>query len=200
MRSQRCARPTQQRGVIMIFTLIALVLLLIGAAALLRTVDTSSILVGNLAFRRDLTNRSESAIMTARTALVSGALSTEAARIADLTTAGAHYYASKQANSGTTGVPALLLNTSAYDTLYAPTASSDGIMLRWMIDRQCTAVGAFVSEGCQYTKNTSADPGGAPPSPGGPPVAGTTRPVYRITVRVTGPRNTEAFYQTTYAD
>jgi hypothetical protein len=182
----------------MILTLIALTLLLIGAAALMRTVDSSSILVGNLAFRRDLTNRAETAIADARNRLVSGALSTEPARIVDLP---AQHYSATKLPVGSNGVPSVLLSESDYASKYtAPTTSSDGIILRWVIDRQCASgTGAYQDSACEYVAATGADTGGAK-SPGGPPVAGTTRPVYRISVRVTGPRGTEAYYQTTYAD
>jgi hypothetical protein len=30
--------------------------------------------------------------------------------------------------------------------------------------------------------------------------SGSTRPIYRISVRVSGPRSTEAYFQTTYVD
>lgn len=195
LRSLRAPRRSPPaRGMVMIFTLVALVLLLIGAAALIRTIDSSSIVVGNLAFRRDLTNRAESAIATARAALVSGAVATEAARQADV--AGAHYYATKLAN-GAGGMPALLLNTSTYDGNFsAPTASADGVTLRWVIDRQCVAAGAFTASNCETVANRAADNSGH----GGIPVAGSRRPVYRISVRATGPRNVEAFFQATYAD
>jgi hypothetical protein len=179
----------------MIFTLIALLLLLVGAAALIRTIDSSSILVGNLAFRRDVTNRAEAAIATARLALVSGALVDEAAREAD--NASAHYYATRQSD-GAGGVPALLLDKSAYATAFsAPTASSDGITLMWVIDRQCLAAGAYSTGTCETVANSTADVGGAG---NGIPVAGSRRPVYRISVRVTGPHDVEGFYQATYAD
>jgi hypothetical protein len=181
----------------MIFTLIALVLLLVGAAALLRTIDSTSILVGNLAFRRDLTNRAETAIVAARTVLVSGVVSTPTLREQD--NVPGHYYASKLGNASN-GVPSVLMKTtSGYDAAYGvPATSTDGITLRWVIDRQCVAAGSFNTSSCQNTTATTSDPGGA--GGAGPPVAGTKRPVYRISVRVTGPRGTEAFYQTTYAD
>jgi hypothetical protein len=180
---------------VMILAMIALVLLMIGAAALIRTLDASSLLVGNVAFRRDLTNRAEAGIASARAVLAGGALGDEASRAAD--NAAFHYFASRQAN-GSGGVPAVLLDASAYDKQFnAPVASSDGIVLRWVVDRQCAAAGAFTADACDTVVATTADAGGAG---NGIPVAGSKRPVYRVSVRVTGPRNTEAFYQATFAD
>jgi Tfp pilus assembly protein PilX len=196
LRSPRRHRPGAQRGVVMIMTLIALVLLLIGAAALLRTVDSSSILVGNLAFRRDLTNRAEAAIVTAKATLVD-TLNTEAKRQSNDTDH--HYYATKLANASN-GVPSVLMKSKTYDAAYSPSAT-DGVTLRWVIDRQCaTGTVAYSDSACEYVKATSADPSGSKGATGGPPVKGANRPVYRISVRVTGPRDTEANFQTTYAD
>jgi len=52
-------RPSRERGVVLIFTLIILLILTIGAVALLRSMNTSLFSAGNLAFRRDLTNQGE---------------------------------------------------------------------------------------------------------------------------------------------
>jgi len=176
----------------MAITLIALALLLIAAAAALRSVDTSTLLVGNLAFRRDLTNRAETAIATAKAALVSGAVSTETVRIADL--ASSNYSSLKL--SSPNGIPTVLISDSAYTSAGYASTTVDGITLRWVIDRQCTVAGAFDSSRCEYVAN-SGDTAGSnwlkKPS-------GANRPIYRISVRVTGPRNTEAYYQTSYLD
>ncbi len=43
---------SRQRGVVLIFTLIALLILTIGAVALMRSMNTALFGAGNLAFRR----------------------------------------------------------------------------------------------------------------------------------------------------
>jgi len=192
-RSTRLRTPGRQRGVVMAITLIALALLLIGAAAMLRTVDTSGILAGNLAFRRDLANRSEGAAAVARAALVSGALSTEAARTANLPQA--NYSATKLDAPG--GVPTVLVDDSAYAAAGYAATSADKITLRWVIDRQCASgTAAFSTAACESV-SSSGDAGGSSwlrkPN-------GASRPVYRISIRVTGPRDTEAYFQSTFAD
>jgi type IV pilus assembly protein PilX len=52
----------RQRGVVLIFTLIILLILTIGAVALMRSMNTSLFSAGNLAFRRDLVNQGEQAV------------------------------------------------------------------------------------------------------------------------------------------
>jgi type IV pilus assembly protein PilX len=186
--------PRRQRGVALIVTLIALLLMMIGAAAMVRSIDTTSGMAGNLAFRRDLANRAERAIVTARATMVSGALGTESARIADR--AGSNYSSSKLP-SGATGVPLVLTSNTAFASaqLTASDLSDDGVSVRYVIDRQCVAAGAFDPGSCESLE-AGADSGGSNwlRKPGG-----TARPVYRISVRVSGPRDTQAFFQTTFA-
>jgi hypothetical protein len=193
----------------MVFTLIALVLMLIAVAAVVRSVDTSTGVVGNLAFRRDLTNRAELAIAQAKAALNSGgAVYADTARSADL--AAAHYSATRLASpAGGIGVPAVLVSNSAYDSAgyscmngagvtlsSCSTPGADGIVIRWIIDRQCvTGTSAFGTSACGYLSNPK-DAGGSSHSLTRKP-NGSSRALFRISVRVTGPRNTEAYIQTT---
>lgn len=198
-----CHRPfpsqrhhTRQRGIVMLITLIAMVVLMIGAAAMVRSFDTSSILSGNLAFRRDLTNQSERGIALARSAFTSGALSTDTARNADLPSAN---YSSIKLESNAQGIPKLLVKDSLFMSAGMGVAditdTTRGITVRYVVDRQCTGSGAFDDSSCVVTAGSS-DTSGSNwlPKPGG-----ESRPVYRVSVRVTGPRNTQAFFQTTFA-
>lgn len=186
-----------QRGVIMLITLIALVLLLLAAAAMLRAVDTSSTLAGNLGFRRDLGNQAERGFAAARATLVSGALSTETMRIADQLAS--YNYSSTRLSTNSNGVPTVL----ASDTAFAAAGMSDvndktnnGVTVRYVIDRQCLTSGAFSAANCEVTAATSQDLKGSDPprKPGA-----ETRPVYRVSVRVKGPHDTESFFQSTFA-
>jgi hypothetical protein len=193
----------------MVFTLIALVLLLIAVAAMMRSVDTSTGVIGNLAFRRDLTNRAELAIAQAKAALNAGGIVYgEAARSSDLPAA--HYSATRLASPpGGIGVPAVLVSDHAYDDAHyscidgagkaMPSCSApatDGIVIRWVIDRQCAAgTTDFTTDRCAFLRG-SADSGGSMHQVTRKP-GGAAHGLYRISVRVTGPRNTEAYIQTT---
>ncbi len=199
----------KQRGIVMVFTLITLVLMLIAVAAMVRSVDTSTTVIGNIAFRRDLTNRAELAIAQAKSALNSGgALYSDSARSVDLVSA--NYSATRLASpTGGIGVPAVLVSNSAYDTAgygcmsgsgatlsNCSTPGADGVLIRWVIDRQCVAgTAAFSTDACGYL-NSSKDTGGSAHMATRKPT-GAARGLFRISVRVTGPRNTEAYIQTT---
>lgn len=202
-RIRACARrPARvaQRGIVMVITLVALVLLLIGVVAMLRNVDTASMIVGNLAFRRDLTNRAETAIAQAKVEFVTGGLSTEAARTATPSIPNKLNYSPVTLQSNTDGIPIALVDDATYTAAgYVPTtfASDGSLKVRWVIDRQCLAgTVAYNSATCE-NQQSSGDVGGTSwlRKPGG-----TTNPVYRISVRVMGPRNTDAYFQAIYVD
>ena len=198
------ARRQAQRGVIMILTMIALVLLLIVVAAMVRSTDTATAVIGNLAFRRDLANRAEIGISTAKAALNSGgAVYTSAARNSDLVTS--NYSATRLPNAPGIGVPNVLTSDSAYQTAgyqclpASCTPDTNGVLVRWVIDRQCAGTNgttvAFSTDVCSYLRSTK-DSGGTAQSNATKPT-GASRALYRISVRVTGPRNTESYIQTT---
>ncbi len=206
VRPRLANRPRRhaQRGVIMILTLIALVLLLIGVAAMLRTTDNATAVIGNLAFRRDLTNRAEVAIATAKAALNSGgALFSDSARSGDAATS--NYSATRLPNASSIGVPSVLISDKNYKSAgyqclpSSCTAGSDGVLLRWVIDRQCSGTNGtpltFNIADCGYLGSTKDKGGTDWLNPKKPTVS--ARGLYRISVRVTGPRNTEAYIQTT---
>jgi Tfp pilus assembly protein PilX len=204
-RPASASRRQAQRGIIMILALISLVLLLIGVVAIIRTTDTATAVIGNLAFRRDLTNRAEVAIAAAKATLNSGgALYLETNRLQD--SAANNYSAVRLANAQGIGVPAVLLSNKSYANAgyqclpAGCTAGSDGVLMRWVIDRQCygtspqsTAL-AFDTSICAYLPFSGPRSG---ESQGNIRASGAARAVFRISVRVTGPRNTEAYIQTT---
>lgn len=178
----------------MIITLIALAILMIGGVALVRSLDTSMLLAGNLAFKRDLMNQGERGMAQAITVLSGGALATEGARTSD---SPANNYSATALTSDARGVPRILIGSTPW-TYTAPdiTDATSGVTIRYVIDRQCAGgTVAFNSAACNAIP-TEQDKGGSSwlKKAGGP-----SRPVYRISVRVDGPRNTQAYLQSTLA-
>jgi type IV pilus assembly protein PilX len=57
--------PAKQRGVVLFFTLIALVVMSLAAVALIRSVDTSTMIAGNLAFKQAGTSSGDAGIEAA---------------------------------------------------------------------------------------------------------------------------------------
>jgi Tfp pilus assembly protein PilX len=201
MRTARSNSKARQRGVVMLITLIALVLLLLASAAMMRAAGGSTVLAGNIGFRRDLGNQAERGFVAARKALVSGALSSDTTRSTDQLAAN---YSSTRLDTNANGVPTVLASETAYSSKGMTLQDIDdsasdvksGVTVRYVIDRQCITTGSFSAANCELTAATNADKGGSDlPRKAG----GESRPVYRISVRVKGPRNTESFYQSTFA-
>ncbi len=188
------ALPHQEQGVVLIGTLLALVLLMLAAFAMLRLSDTSTVLAGNLAFQRDLTNQAERAFVKARALLVSGGLAEEAARNANRLSLN---YSASRLTTSANGIPQVLISDSAYEDLGLTAADlgDNGVTVRYVIDRLCLASGEFSEASCEVT-TSDTDEGGSSwlRKPGA-----EKRPVYRVSVRVTGPRSTQAFFQSTFA-
>jgi type IV pilus assembly protein PilX len=191
-------RPTlRQRGFTLLMALIALAILSIGAVAMIRSTNTTLVMAGNLAFKRDVANQAEVAIAAAMTDLNTGSLASDASRQANALT---RNYSATILPTSVEGVPNALLN----DTTYASagftrgdiTDTAAGITLRYVIDRQCTATGTFDAAVCQSISATKTNRGddtaNADMSPGA-----DRRPAYRISVRISGPRGVQTFVQTT---
>lgn len=193
----------------MVITLVVLVVLLIGAMALLRSSDSSTALAGQLGFRRDLKNQAERALTLAIRSLKSGDLATATAR--QSSAASANYSAARLETDGATGLPSLLLGSdSAFtgagyhiaivDADGGGANAESGVTVRYLIDRQCPEAGAVDESSCSRTsvlrQNSGQDTNSQMASTA---FRSSQHTIYRISVRVDGPRGTQAFVQSAVA-
>jgi type IV pilus assembly protein PilX len=161
-----------QRGVILVVSLVVLVAMMLAAAGLIRSVETSNVIAGNLSFQQATVNASDAGITAAITMVEARiAAGTQTADSGD----GA-YLATMQA-----GPPA---NWGAIPV--AQTVDTD-YEVKIVVDRLCTGATCITDP---------PEPGsmqivGIPSKP--------PRTHYRATVRATGPRNTVSLTQTTLA-
>jgi type IV pilus assembly protein PilX len=187
----------RQHGATLIIALISLVILSLGALALMRSTSTSLMMSGNLAFKRDVANQAERAITEAIQDLRTGSLASDTSRQSNATS---RNYSATVLATATEGIPSVLLSDTAYTaagfTLADITDSASSVTMRYVIDRQCSATGAFDAALCQNISAASAtigrDTTNADKNPGS-----DRRPAYRISVRITGPRGIQTFVQTT---
>lgn len=198
-RTLRAARQGE-RGVVLLVTLLALVIMLLGAVALLRSFSASTTLAGNLAFKRDLVNQAERAAVVAMATLQTGALAGEAARAAHLQ---ASNYRAAMLPTNDQGIPLALLSDAAFTAVASAAndivVAEQAVRLRWVLDRLCTDPGTELVLGTdRCTVGPTPDARGGSASD---PVVATQQPqvLYRLSIRVDGPRNTQAFFQTTLA-
>ena len=220
LRAMGLRPPRQQRGVVLLFALIAVTIMLIGAVALISSFNTSLVTAGNIGFKRDLSNQAEKAISDVMLKFVgTGALSTTAARGA---TAGSQNYSAVALTTNSQGIPLDLLKKTSDFTTAVPTpwtgadidgSSGQGIKIRYLVDRLCSTVGdahlTLAPEACirggksqfladagdESRMRSKAEDGGSGVAAAVPKPA-----AYRVTVKATGPRNTEAFYQVTFTE
>ncbi|MDP2229727.1 hypothetical protein [Methylotenera sp.] len=187
----------KQSGVVLFITLVALVIMLIASVALIRSTDTNLLISGSLAFKRDVVNQAERSMPSIRTKFTSGVLSTSASKQVN-SIVNDNYYATIQPSSAL-GIPNVLLNTTTFDVAMPNnniTYAGGGITIRYVIDRMCLATGEISPSNCTISK-AGTDLGGGKKQILGK-LSGEDGVVYRISLRATGPKNTEAFMQSTF--
>jgi len=193
-----------QRGVVMLYGLLALAIMLIGAAAMVRSMNTSLVNAGNLGFKRDLTNQAERASAAAMALLQAGALSTLAAREAH---SSANNYSATMLATNAQGLPNALVDDTGFAAIGVATndiaVADQAVTLRWLIDRLCVNTGTADASHCVMANDpvpaggSGSDLINAIDTTSGGAGALQRRTVYRVSIRVTGPRATQAYFQTT---
>ena len=201
-----------QRGVVLLYSLIALAIMLIAAVAVIRYFQSSLFTAGNIAFKRDMQNQSERAVDVVLKLFNTGALSKPASRANNLLTS--NYSASMLAVNAQ-GIPNLLgdntaFTTAGYTNANDITVAGQAITIRYVVDRLCSSAGDPSEVTCIVADNPA--PAGTSSSnlqgpdrildggaSGTPTPTGSKTFVYRLSIRVNGPRNTQAFFQSTFA-
>jgi type IV pilus assembly protein PilX len=217
-------RVVKQRGVVLFFALVSLVAIMLAAVALIRSVDTSTLIAGNLAFREAATtsgDRGTEAAMAWLTA--TDAANTSINVLTDTThpfniyhggNVGAPYYSSGYYPSvddthfcltPACPAPGTPFNWDDSDSvLVLPDPDSSGNSTRYIIQRMCRdpfppAVSTWLND-CLFSGAVVDNNGQAVPLPqnvckgDGCPKNGQA-PEIRITSRTTGPRNTVSYVQ-----
>ncbi|MFO1397204.1 MAG: hypothetical protein U1F48_09080 [Burkholderiales bacterium] len=191
------SRPRRQRGVVLFVALISMVILALAGVALMRAVDTTAGVAGNLAFRNasfpavnEAIEESIDAIFKART--IATTLANDASQ---------NYYAAIQPNESSHGVPSILQGnyltmSTAFDGLghIKYTDAISGVEVRWVIERICNDVGAVSVPKCdtlppKVSKAGTDNKWGIPL----PPI-----PLFRITVRADIPNTNAVSYAQTF--
>ena len=199
-RSSRFTFRRAQRGVVLFIALIVLVAMSLAGVALIRSVDTGSVISGNLAFRQAAMHVGDNGIEAARTWL----LATSSATLYNDTpgiTGGAGYYAQWAENLDITGTRTSTTSddynwtTAVNVTAPAPPA---GYTVSYVIHRLCRQVGDPASVTCVKLSgtigSTAAGTKGAAAF-GSMAISVPTSATYRVTVRVVGPRNAVSYVQ-----
>ena len=198
-------RAMQQRGVVLFFTLIALVAMSLAAVALIRSVDTGTLIAGNLAFKQAATTSGDAGIEAA----VNWMAAIEAANNAiNVLNDPAHPFniTDLAARPGyhSSADPALDITADAtWDDVNNVLVGTDGSgnTVRYIIQRMCRIANQPIQNAnCLFSGALEDNNGQSIPLPqevcegAGCPVAGQT-PQIRITSRATGPKSTVSYVQ-----
>lgn len=180
----------RQRGAALFIALISLVALSFAGLALMRSVDTTNMISGNLAFRQASLHATDIGVEAAVTAL--GTIVTtslDANYPAGCAVGACNYYTLQQAVD-TRGVPSSI----NWGTGGVPSTTVDGsYAVQYVIDRLCKGPAPVTDlAGSCYA---AALVGGGTKKSGGIVFSSTVQVYYRATVRVTGPRNTVSMVQ-----
>jgi type IV pilus assembly protein PilX len=198
MMNFKFAAAARQRGVVLIFSLLVLLILAIGAVAVMRSVNSSQLSAGNLAFHRDLVNQGEQAIANVITEFKTNAAPLNGQTTVDSQAAN---YVATTLPTNAQGVPNVLLLGPAGFYATVATAANDiagatpDVTIRYVIDRLCAPL--TVAPSSPFCVQSTGLPTGGTANRNtavSPPSAA----VYRVSVRVDGPRGTQAFLQTTF--
>jgi type IV pilus assembly protein PilX len=193
VRRHRLARA-RQRGAVLLIALIMLVALTMAGLALMRSVSTSNIIAGNLAFQQAATHSAGAGIETAVSWLQANTANTTL-HSSILTGSGMRYVAQRQDPTSGQSWDAVGTGTLAGSgAVNALPADAAGNTVSFVIHRLCNSTGAPTYPGCSAP---AVDVQSAGNSFGSGVIAlNQTRQVYyRITARVTGPRNTLSYVQ-----
>lgn len=191
-------RPApRQRGVVLVIALIVLVAMTLASIAMVRSIDTSTIIAGNLAFKQSAVASGDAGVEAAVAWLSANGDSLTADSPAN------GYYASSQDSLDLTARAAPTtddLNWSDANVVKKLAKDTAGNEVAYIIHRMCNSAGALNGSTCATEDGllTGSSQGSARQmttyQPGSWTVA-ATRGYYRITVRVAGPRNTISYVQ-----
>ena len=208
LRNQLTSGRGANRGIVLIMALIVLVAMTLGAVALVRSVYTSNVIAGNLAFQQSATHSADAGVEAAIVWLENNNGQPAAAgacvgnKMARNQGASGGYLALRQDPTSTQSWRDFWdtnLSTSA-KTLAQDSA---GNTVSYVIQRLCTSQGSAqdTSNECVTSPRAAAGTcaGGSSCDSQKDNLAGIGQVYYRITVKVSGPRNTESFTQTTVA-
>ncbi len=219
---QHTPRPVQgvQQGIVLLMALIVLVALTLAALALTRSVYTSNAIAGNLAFQQAATHAADRGVedaiawleanngkstSTTADACPSGVGSTVLA--CDQTTGGANghgYIAHHQEPTGQQSWAKFYDENFAGNNL-AKSLGTDAVgnTVTYVIERMCSHVGDSQATGNDCTTSPVASDstcsGGSSCDAQRVNLASVSQVYYRITVKVTGPRNTQSYVQSMVA-
>lgn len=194
----------RQRGVVLAVVLVVLVVMMLGSVSLLNSVDTSALLSGNIGFKRDSINSAGGGLNRAFEAMKSPNFRTHQDSVAGCPPPAATGTACTAAGewaklnfyprileTDENGIPLIIKNKTQFDAKFkiAP-VKVNGNEMRFLIERMCETYGPSSKVTCVLSTESPLGGDKWADKPGS-----TASPVYRVTVRTDGVRNSQTYVQ-----
>jgi len=191
----------RQRGMALIVTLVMLVIMTLGAIAMIRSLDTTTLVAGNLSFRQSATYSGDVGVETALNWLSTANVQTLTCGATGnaVSTCPAGYKSNggnavDQPAAGQTWEQFWAASLAANAVTLAEDAS--GNTVSYFIHRLCAGTAAMTGVGANCIETPSvASSGGYAKRAGATRFQASSQVYYRITVRIQGKKNTVSFVQ-----
>lgn len=192
--------PKEQQGVVLVIALIVLVAMTLAGIALVRSVDTTNIIAGNLAFQQAATQGGDRGVEAAISWLETN--NTPATLNNNNPSNGYIANGTAAGQSPATGVSwdSFWNSTLSANPVVLTPDSNTGNTVSYVIQRMCNSIGAaFTTASCASSALLSAGASGQGEEGGEIQLNALSLVFYRITVRIDGPRNTVSYIQSMVA-
>ena len=194
----------RQQGVVLFIALIVLVAMTLAGIAVMRSVGTNVLISGNMAFKQATTSVADYGVEKARAWIAAATPANLQSDGAPGTPSAGYFSSWKYDPTAPTDLTKNFdpyqfnWNASAMQVTPAPDAATQ---VQYVIHRMCSLANAStddVNQQCVTVATTSS--GGSTQnviSGGQAPLTNLTQVFFRVTVKVTGPKNATSFIQTT---
>lgn len=182
--------PFRQQGMVStLMAVIVLVVSLLAAMALMRSVDTSTSIATTLTFRQSALQEAERAYVDAQQRI------TFTQPDSDIDHAPLGYYAEPQpaTSRSAADIPDILVNKVSG---YAPLSSDNGNVIAYVVERLCPSTGAASASTCIVPGPTITSGNISNQTSDNKTFNTAPNAAFRLTVRVDGPKGTTAYVQT----
>jgi Tfp pilus assembly protein PilX len=182
------AHSAKQAGVVLFIALIALIVMSLAAVALIRSVDTNTMIAGNLSFKQSALVSTDSGVETALSWLKD-----QSALDGNLNAQG--YYATS-AGDAKTLADSSNAKFATGNNITAAGIDGSGNTIKYIIQRMCKNTGAADTSHCLYGPSGEDENSKSHCDLSNPCLSEPTGALlYRITTKVTGPKNTVSYSQ-----
>ncbi len=191
-----------ERGFSLLLTLIALSVLLVATVSIMRSSGMTLFSAGNISFQQDMVSRAEQVnVRMYEIFRPGGALATNSSLAANST---ANNYSARALTTNSQGIPLALINDTTFETVGVASNdisdSDSSTKIRYVVERLCDQAGDAATLGVKHCiKSPDSKPilGGSS-TQAGMAIPPSFAPIYRVSIRVQGPRGSETYIQNTF--